>query len=115
MRRWPIWVTTEAETKPTLRRLQPPGFTPPPLVLKELPQPQVCSALGFLTVKPRPIMLSTKSISAPTIMWALELSTKMSTPRDSSTMSVGSGARAMAMAYWFPAQPPPMTATLSAP
>ena len=42
-------------------------------------------------------------------------SIKTSTPRDSTTMSVGSGARAMAIAYWWPAHPPPVTATFRAP
>src|SRR6185436_19095169 len=83
--------------------------------LNEEPQPQVDLAFGFLIVKPPPVMLSTKSTSAPARYRALIGSTSSFTPCDSITESVDSSPSPSSIIrpYWNPEQPPPCTNTRS--
>src|SRR6185312_13941965 len=76
------------------------------------PQPQVDFALGFLMVKPPPVIVSTKSTSAPFRYRTLIGSTNSFTPCDSNTMSPDPCPFSSIISpYWKPEQPPPCTNT----
>src|SRR6266550_9055461 len=76
------------------------------------PQPQVDVAFGFLIVKPPPVMVSTKSTSAPFKYRMLIGSTNSFTPCDSNTWSPAPCPfSSIIRPYWKPEQPPPCTNT----
>src|SRR5206468_3331634 len=91
-------------------RVELPRTSPAPLTdvgqeAKDLPQPQLCRALGLEILKPPPVRLSLKSTTAPRTYWALNGSTATSTPED--WANVSSGRRSSkTMAYCIPEQPP---------
>src|SRR5207248_9951133 len=70
---------------------QPRAVPPSPPISNECPQEQLETAFGLCTVKPPPIRLSTKSISAPLMYRALTESTNRRTPPTSRTLSPSSG------------------------
>src|SRR6185503_15694036 len=78
----------------------------------EEPQPQVDVACGFLIVKPPPVIVSTKSTSAPVRYRMLIGSTNSLTPCDSNTWSPAPCPfSSIINPYWNPEQPPPWTNT----
>src|SRR5437660_9034460 len=80
--------------------------------LKLEPQPQVDVAFGFLIVKPPPVIVSTKSTSAPFRYRMLIGSTNSFTPFDSNTWSPAPWPfSSIIRPYWKPEQPPPCTNT----
>src|SRR5207302_8890646 len=87
------------------------ALPPSPPVSNECPQEQLETALGLCTVKPPPIRLSTKSISAPLMYWALTESTNNRTPPTSLIASPSSGRSSKPMPYDMPEQPPGWTKT----
>src|SRR5688572_2904075 len=83
--------------------------------LKDEPQPQVDLAFGFLMVNPPPMLLSTKSTSAPLRYRRLIGSTSSRTPFTSNTWSASASPSPSSIIrpYWNPEQPPPCTNTRS--
>src|SRR3954467_14004406 len=81
---------------------------------KDDPQPQVDVALGFLMVKPPPVIVSTKSTSAPFRYRMLIGSMNSFTPFDSNIWSPEPWPfSSIIRPYWKPEQPPPCTNTRS--
>src|SRR5467141_1046684 len=78
--------------------------------LNDCPQPHVDVAFGFLIVKPPPVIVSTKSTSAPLRYWMLIGSINSLTPCDSYTWSAAPCPfSSIINPYWKPEHPPPCT------
>src|SRR4029450_1944749 len=81
-------------------------------VENDWPQPQVDVAFGFLIVKPPPVIVSTKSTSAPFRYRMLMGSMNSFTPCDSNTWSPEPCPFSSIISpYWNPEHPPPWTKT----
>src|SRR5438067_10739797 len=79
------------------------------------PQEQCATALGLVTLKPPFCRSSLKSRSEPLTKSALFGSTTTRTLEDSTMMSRLAGPSTRSILYCNPEQPPPITATRSAP
>src|SRR4051794_15972896 len=86
-----------------------------PYAEKLSPHEQCATAFGFVTLNPPFCRLSLKSSSEPLTKSALFGSTTTRTPSESTMMSRFAGPSTRSILYCKPEQPPPMTATRSAP